>query len=346
MSGGVDSSVCAHLLKKEGYDVIGVTIKTWSNDECRDERSKGCCSIRDIDDARSVARRLDIPYYVMDLSSDFKEKVIENFAQEYAAGRTPNPCIECNRHIKFGILLKKAEELEASYIATGHYARKGYDETEKRYYVYEGADDHKDQSYVLFGLNQEQLSKTLLPIGELRKDEVRRLAAELELRVHDKPDSQEICFVKKDYGDFLKESYPSMLPGPGRFVNSAGETVGTHEGSHLFTIGQRKRIMITNEKPFFVTGIDAAKNEVMIGSEEDLLNRDMKVVRMNWALNPRIGPVHVKIRSRHEKAEAEIMAFDTTTAQVRFRESQKAITPGQAAVFYDGEKVVGGGWIV
>ncbi len=345
MSGGVDSSVCAYLLKQQGYDVIGVTIKTWSNDECRDEKSKSCCSAQDIDDARSVARQIGIPYYVMDLSQDFKEKVIDYFVDEYVAGRTPNPCIECNRHIKFGILLKKAQELEASFVATGHYARKGFDEKQQRFYIYEAVDGSKDQSYVLFGLNQEQLSRVLLPLGEMTKGEVRAMAQELGLRVFDKPDSQEICFVKTKYIDFVRQYAPEKLPGQGTFVTSDGQTVGTHEGSHEFTVGQRKRIKITHEKPFFVRAIDAEKNQVMIGPEDELLRDRMAVREVNWLLKPRLGEVSVKIRSRHSKAKAEIIDFNDVETLVHFKTPQKAVTPGQAAVFYEGDRILGGGWI-
>ena len=345
MSGGVDSSVAASLLKKQGFEVIGVTIKTWGNDECKDERSKGCCSIRDIQDARSVAGALGIPYYVMDLSVDFKERVMDYFVDEYFAGRTPNPCIECNRHIKFGVLLQKAEELGASYIATGHYARISYETAEKRYFIREGEDLNKDQSYVLFGQTQEQLSKTLLPIGELHKTEVRALAAEMGLRVSDKPDSQEICFVKSSYGEFVKEYAGDRLPGAGHFVDGQGEVVGTHEGSHLYTVGQRKRIKITDENPFFVTEVDADKNQVRIGREGDLYSSAMQVQRVNWQLNPRLGPIKVKIRSRHEKTGARIVDITDDRVRVEFEQPQKAVTPGQAAVFYDGDRVLGGGWI-
>jgi tRNA-specific 2-thiouridylase len=345
MSGGVDSSVCASLLKEGGHDVIGVTIKTWSNDECRDEKSKGCCSLRDIQDARAVARKLDIPYYVMDLSSDFKEKVIDYFVDEYFAGRTPNPCIECNRHIKFGILLEKAKELGADFVATGHYARKGYDEAQGRYFIYEGEDLNKDQSYVLFGLTQDQLSKTLLPIGGLEKPRVRQMASDLGLRVSDKPDSQEICFVKNKYIDFVKGYAPQRLPGSGAFVTAQGKTIGTHEGSHEFTIGQRKRIKIFNIDPYFVTDIRPQTNEVVVGPERDLFREEMTVRRMNWILSPRTGEISVKIRSRHDKASAEILSFSENESVVRFKEPQKSVTPGQAAVFYDGVRVLGGGWI-
>lgn len=345
MSGGVDSSVCAHLLEKEGHEVIGVTIKTWSSDECRDERSKGCCSIRDIDDARAVARKLGIVYYVMDLSPSFKENVIDYFVDEYLSGRTPNPCIECNRHIKFGGLLKKAEELEADFVATGHYARKGYDDIEKRYFIREAVDSTKDQSYVLFGLTQEQLSKTLLPIGELKKSEVRRIAGNLSLRVFDKPDSQEICFVKSSYGAFVNEYAPERLPGSGNFIDSEGRVLGQHEGSHLYTIGQRKRIQITNPTPYFVTAINAKKNTVTISSEEDLYRDAMVVERVNWVLNPRVGNIEVKIRYKNQKTQARIVEIGSDRARIEFEEPQKAITPGQAAVFYDGDRVLGGGWI-
>lgn len=345
MSGGVDSSVAAHLLKERGFDVIGVTIKTWSNDECRDEKSKGCCSIRDIEDARSVARALGIPYYVMDLSVDFKNRVMDYFVDEYLSGRTPNPCIECNRHIKFGVLLRKAEELGASHIATGHYARLGFDAAENKYFIREAVDASKDQSYVLFGQTQEQLSRTLLPIGEMKKSEVREIAAKMGLRVSDKPDSQEICFVKSSYGEFVKSYAPERLPGEGAFVNPKGQVVGKHGGSYLFTVGQRKRISVPSPHPYFVSEVDGATNTVRLGEPESLLKASMLVDRVNWMLKPRTGEVFVKIRSRHEKTPAKIESIDGEKVTVTFYTAQKAVTPGQAAVFYTGDRVLGGGWI-
>jgi tRNA-specific 2-thiouridylase len=345
MSGGVDSSVCALLLKRQGYDVVGMTIKTWTNDECRDEKSKGCCSLRDIDDVRAVARKLDIPYYVMDLSEDFREKVIDYFVDEYLKGRTPNPCIECNNHIKFGVLAGKAKELGARYVATGHYARKEFVTAEDRYCVTEGLDLSKDQSYVLFGLNQEQLAQIMFPVGDMKKSDVRALAEEIGLRVHAKPDSQEICFVSGRYGDFVKKYSPERLPGPGIIVTEKGQVLGTHDGSHDFTVGQKKRLRLDAAPEFFVTAIRPETNEVVVGPEERLLADEMTVRRVNWHLSPRLGEVSVKIRSRHQKTPARILSIDENQVRIRFREPQKAVTPGQAAVFYDGARVIGGGWI-
>lgn len=345
MSGGVDSSVCAYLLKSRGYEVIGATIKTWSSNECRDEKSKGCCSLRDVDDARSVARALDIPFYVLDLSQDFKEKVMDYFVDEYLKGRTPNPCIECNNHIKFGLLDQKARELGAQGLATGHYARKMREAETGRYCIAEGLDASKDQSYVLFGLTQEQLSRVELPIGELKKSEVRQMAEAIGLRVHDKPDSQEICFVKGRYGDYLKEAASGRLPGQGAIVDRQGVVYGTHDGSYLFTVGQKKRLRLDTAPSYFVTGLKPELNQVVVGPEEDLFDRRMEVGKLNWQLAPRTGKIFVKIRSRHEKVSAEILQLSDGRAIVEFDEPQKSVTPGQAAVFYDGIRVLGGGWI-
>jgi tRNA-specific 2-thiouridylase len=344
MSGGVDSSVAAYLLQKEGYDVVGATIKTWSSDECKDERAKGCCSIRDITDARAVAGKLGIPYYVLDLSSDFKDKVIDYFVKTYVEGRTPNPCIQCNTHIKFGIFRQKAEEIGAEWMATGHYARRGQDPATGRYFIREGLDLSKDQSYVLFGLSQEQLAKTLLPVGEHKKSDIRAMAQELGLRVFDKPDSQEICFVSGHYADFLK-SAGADLPGQGDVVDRSGRVLAKHEGHHLYTIGQRKRLGVTDPDPLFVTDIDAAANRIVIGKREELDRLRMRITDINWMQAPAVKDYTVKIRSRHTKVGMHILEFQNNEAVVEFCSSQSAVTPGQAAVIYDGDSVVGGGWI-
>ena len=345
MSGGVDSSVAAYILKREGFNVIGATIKTWSSDECRDERSKGCCSIQDIDDARSVAGKLNIPHYVMDLSSDFKEKVIDYFINSYLDGKTPNPCIACNKYIKFGIFLKKAEELEAEYIATGHYARRMWDKDKGRWTVQVAKDQTKDQSYVLFSLTQYQLSKTLLPVGEYTKSEIRDMAHQLGLRNFDKPDSQEICFVSKHYGDFIQKNR-SDLPGKGKIVDQKGNILGDHDGYYLYTIGQRKRIGSIHSTPYFVTSINKESNEVVVGDEKSLYKKTMEIQKMNWTIEPRLKQSYeVKIRSRIHRSRGELLQFTKESAIFEFELPEKAISPGQAAVIYDGPNVIGGGWI-
>jgi len=345
MSGGVDSSVAAYFLKRDGYEVIGATIKTWSSDECKDERSKGCCSIRDIGDARAVAGKLDIPFYVLDLSSDFKEKVIDYFVETYLDAKTPNPCIACNNHIKFGVFLKKAEELKADFVATGHYARRVLDEETRRWAIREAVDASKDQSYVLFGLNQEQIAKTLLPVGEYEKTQIRAIAEQLGLRVFDKPDSQEICFVKTHYSDFLAEQ-GVRLPGKGLLVNVAGVVVGEHDGYHLYTIGQRRGIGLTHPKPYYIVSIDKNTNTVVVGDEKDLLVTRMTIEKMNWMLTPQIGHAYeVKIRSRNTKHPGRLISYDHETALFEFDLPEKAVTPGQAGVLYDRGVIVGGGWI-
>lgn len=346
MSGGVDSSVAAHLLKEEGYDVIGATIKTWTSDACRDERAKGCCSIRDIDDARSTAACLGIPHYVLDLSADFKTKVVDYFVETYLQAKTPNPCIACNNDIKFGVFVNKADELGADFVATGHYARKVRDASSGRWTIAKGKDLSKDQSYVLFGLDARQIERSLFPVGDYDKEAIRRVAQDLGLRVFDKPDSQEICFVSGHYADFIA-GRGIALPGKGRILDRGGSVVGEHDGYHLYTIGQRKRIGVTNPEPYYVTAIDRGQNTVIVGSEEDLYNSFLEIRGMNWILPPTKGERYgLKIRSRQAPVPGLLEdLWPDGTARIAFEAPERAPTPGQAAVLYDDDRVVGGGWI-
>lgn len=345
MSGGVDSSVAAAILKREGYEVIGATIKTWVSGECRDERAKGCCSIRDIDDARSVAGRLGIPHYVFDLSADFKEKVIDVFVGAYVSGRTPNPCVVCNNDIKFGAFLDKALDLGADYVATGHYARRVRDLESGRWTIREARDPSKDQSYVLFGLTQNQLERALFPVGERTKEAIRRLALELGLRVHDKPDSQEICFVKSHYGEVVRNENPG-LAAEGPILDTQGRQIGAHRGYYLYTIGQRKGIGLPGDAPRYVVAIDPERNAVVVGEEADLYRKRMVIEKMNWFRAPRAeGGCEVKIRSRSAKHRGKILETRGGDIVFEFDRAEKSVTPGQAAVLYDGDTLLGGGWI-
>lgn len=345
MSGGVDSSVAAYLLKKEGYDVVGATIKTWSPNACRDTHSKGCCSDRYIGDARSAALRLDIPYYVLDLSSDFKQRVIDYFIDTYLEGKTPNPCIVCNNDIKFGIFLKKAKELGADCIATGHYAKRRWDPNLSRWCLQQAEDQSKDQSYVLFGLTQEQISRTLFPLGDYHKKDIRRLARDLGLRVHDKTDSQEICFVTQRYRDIILQNR-SGLPSKGRIVDREGRTLGYHNGYYLYTIGQRKGLGLSHTYPYFVLSVDQKENRVIVGKKEELFKSRMIIEKMNWILDPSLKKTYeVKIRYRSHPYKGRLVDHALHRACFEFDRPEMAVTPGQAAVLYEGPTMIGGGWI-
>jgi tRNA-specific 2-thiouridylase len=348
MSGGVDSSVAAALLKQQGYDVLGATIQTWAPKDCDRLNTRACCSVEGVEDAESVARKLGIPYYVFNMEKEFKESVVDYFSAEYLAGRTPNPCIACNETIKFKLFRKRARALGVEKIATGHYAAVTRDEATGRYFVREGADGHKDQSYVLYGLAQEELAHLLLPVGAYRKEEIRRVAQELSLRVFDKPDSQEICFIpSNDYAAFLKREH-SLEDRPGEIKTRDGRVVGEHPGYFHFTVGQRRGLGIANAHPLYVTRIDAEKNEVIVGPKEEVLSARFRVSRINWMMNVN-GTAEwrfdVKIRAGHKKAAARVRLAGEGAAEVEFEDPQEAITPGQAAVFYDGPLVMGGGRI-
>ena len=347
MSGGVDSSTAAWLLKEKGYEVIGATMCIGMMDKAQGGPAR-CCGLADIEDARRVALQLEIPFYVFHLREEFEKEVIQYFCEEYARGRTPNPCILCNERVKFGSFLKRALELEADFIATGHYARLDFDEGADRYLLKKGVDRRKDQSYVLFSLSQGQFRRTLFPLGEHRKEDVRRIALQLGLRVHDKPESQEVCFIQESsYHFFLSERLKeSVEPGP--ILDKEGKVLGKHKGIPFYTIGQRRGLGLAKGRPLYVIGIDREENAIIVGGEEEVYGDTFIVDSVNWIVPREMIPSHktqVKIRYNHPGSEASISPEGEDELEVRFRSPQKAITPGQAAVFYDGEMVLGGGWI-
>jgi tRNA-specific 2-thiouridylase len=347
MSGGVDSSTAAGLLKEKGHEVIGATMCIGRMDKTQGGPAR-CCGLADIEDARRVALQLGIPFYVIHLREEFEKEVIQYFCREYVQGKTPNPCILCNEKVKFGSFLKKAMELGADFLATGHYARLGLDERTGRYLLRKGVDRRKDQSYVLFSLTQDQFRHTLFPLGELRKEEVRQKARQLGLRVYDKPESQEVCFIREaSYHSFLSERLKeSVEPGP--ILDKDGKVLGRHKGIPFYTIGQRRGLGLAKGKPLYVIKIDREKNAILVGGEEEVRHDTFVVDSVNWIVPPEMIPpqnVHVKIRYNHPGSEASLSPKGEGAFEVRFKSPQKAITPGQAAVFYDGETLLGGGWI-
>ena len=344
MSGGVDSSVTAAILKEAGYEVIGATMKVWPKELCGQEKEKACCSLKDIEDARSVCGKLGIRHYVLNFETDFRKNVIDYFTDEYLSARTPNPCIICNEKIKFGSLLRKAQGLNCDFIATGHYARI---EINSSCRLKEAIDKTKDQSYVLFCLKKSLLKKILLPIGNLTKNDVRDKAKELGLGVHDKPDSQEICFVPdNDYSGFITK-YSNIRPQKGDIIDKAGKVLGWHTGFWNFTIGQRRGLGIAAKAPLYVTEIRPKQNIIVVGDAKDVKKKKFLVKNVNWLARAakKKQELEVKIRYNHKKALASVKDLGRNKAEVCFKEPQSAITPGQAAVFYKGEYVAGGGWI-
>ncbi len=351
MSGGVDSSVAALLLSQAGYRVIGMTLKTWPKELCDTvPKSQTCCSTRDIEDARAVAAQLGIPFYVVEASASFKHQVMEPFVDGYARGSTPNPCVVCNRKIKCGILLEKADALGARWVATGHYARVGWDETRGRYWLRQAVDETKDQSYVLFQLAQEQLSRLLLPLGDLKKEQVRELARAAGLRVAEKPESMELCFIPDgDTQGFLRARAPEAFE-PGPIVNRQGQVLGTHRGIGAYTVGQRKGLGIAHPRPLYVLELDPSSNRVTVGEEEELKTDVAQARDLFWVSIPALeAPLaaQVKIRYRSDRVPARLIPQEDGLVRVEFEQPvEGGITPGQAAVFYDGDLVLGGGWIV
>ncbi len=348
MSGGVDSSVAAALLKEQGYEAIGITMQLQPSNRLAGEADRfgGCCGLGAIADAQKVARRLGIPHYVVNFRDIFAQYVIADFCREYRLGRTPNPCIRCNQYIKFDALLRRARELGALTVATGHYARIVNDHD--RYLLRKSTDRHKDQTYFLYTMTQEQLRHSLFPVGGLTKAEVRRIAEKLELPVIDKPESQEICFIPdNDYARFLEE-YTGTAARPGPIIDRQGNILGEHRGIVSYTIGQRKGLGIASREPLYVIAIDPQNNTITVGGKNEVYATGLTASNLNWISIEKIdSPMNVKarVRYRHHEAKATVTPTSTSEAMVKFREPQMALTPGQAVVFYDDDSVVGGGLI-
>ena len=349
LSGGVDSAVAAALLVEAGYEVIAISMLLAGNTEGHDG---GCCSIDDFQDARRVAEQLNIPYYVLNLKDAFRTRVMDVFTAEYLRGRTPNPCLLCNRDLKFDLLWQRARELEAHFVATGHYARVEYEHATNHYRLLRGTDQRKDQSYFLFTLSQAQLARTLFPVGHLTKQEVRDKARSLGFKLAEKPESQDICFVPDgNYARFIEEriaanKQPQVKTG--EIVDNEGQIIGTHDGIHRFTIGQRRGLGIGGfAAPRYVTKIDAPSGRVSIGEKKQLMTRGLIASDVNWVHGQQEAEVtaQVKIRYRHPVIPARIVPQAQRKAEVWFQESYPAVTPGQAVVFYHGDLVLGGGWI-
>lgn len=349
MSGGVDSSVAAYLLKEQGYEVIGVTMQIWQEESVQEqEENGGCCGLSAVDDARRVADHLGIRYYVMNFRDDFQKNVIDYFVKEYQQGKTPNPCIACNRYVKWESLLQRSLEIGADYIATGHYAR--IDKLlNGRYAIRKSVTAAKDQTYALYNLTQDQLAHTLMPVGEYEKDQIRRIADEAGLPVAHKPDSQEICFVPDgDYASFIERETGETIAA-GNFVDVHGNVLGRHKGITHYTIGQRKGLGLAMGHPVFVTEIRPETNEVVIGENEDIFHRTLRADRLNFMSVPSFeGEIRAmaKIRYNHKGDDCVLRMVDTDTVEVVFDKPQRAATPGQAVVFYDGDYVMGGGTIL
>ncbi len=361
MSGGVDSSSAAALLKEQGHELVGFTMQLWNQrrginvDENGDPLPSRCCSLDDVYDARTVASKLGFPFYVLNLENDFERDVVKPFVTSYLEGETPIPCVACNSRLKFASLDKLAQSLDCDKVATGHYARVEFDVAGNRYRLFRGANKWKDQSYFLWELTQDQLSRALFPLGDMSKPEVREIARSAELFVADKQDSQEICFVPDGkYAEFIDrylqaEGEEERIPSAGEIFNTRGEQIGEHQGIHHYTVGQRRGLGIAHEKPLYVVKIDSIKNRIIVGEQDELLSLEFTAAGVNWvAFDEPSEPVRaeVKVRYRHDPEPATITVLPDNRARIVFDEPQRAITPGQATVFYRGDEVVGGGWII
>lgn len=361
MSGGVDSSAAAAILKEQGHELVGFTMQLWNQrrgisvDENGDPLPSRCCSLDDVYDARRVAEELGFPFYVLNLEREFEHDVVQPFVSSYLNGETPIPCVSCNSRLKFASLDRLAVSLGCEKVATGHYARVEYDPAAERYRLVRGRNLQKDQSYFLWELTQEQLSRALFPLGEMSKPEVREVARGQNLAVAEKKESQEICFVPDgDYAGFIDryldaEGRSDEIPNAGDLVNSAGAVIGRHEGIHRFTIGQRRGIGVSAERPLYVLSINAGSNQVLVGPAEELERSEFTAAGVNWIAPPDFGGntrAEVRVRYRHEAAPASIISLPDARARIVFDEPQRAITPGQATVSYRNDEVLGGGWIV
>ncbi|HLA11392.1 MAG TPA: tRNA 2-thiouridine(34) synthase MnmA [Pyrinomonadaceae bacterium] len=361
MSGGVDSSSAAAILREQGHELVGFTMQLWNQrrgisvDENGEPLPSRCCSLDDVYDARRVAEELGFPFYVLNLEREFERDVVQPFVASYLQGETPIPCVSCNSRLKFASLDRLATSLGCEKVATGHYARVEFDELQNRYRLYRGRNLHKDQSYFLWELTQEQLSRAMFPLGEMSKPEVRDIARGQGLAIAEKAESQEICFVPDgDYSGFIDryleiEGQSERLPGKGQIVDKGGRVIGEHTGIHRYTIGQRRGIGIANEVPLYVLALDAVENRVVVGPQEELLGSGFTAAGVNWInSDPANRPVRadVRIRYRHEAAPALITPTAEGRVRVLFDKPQRAITPGQATVFYRNDEVLGGGWIV
>lgn len=361
MSGGVDSSSAAALLKEQGHELVGFTMQLWNQrrhinvDENGDPLPSRCCSLDDVYDARRVAESLGFPFYVLNYEQEFEKSVVEPFVQSYLSGETPIPCVACNSRLKFAQLDKLAQSLGCDKVATGHFARVEHDEAANRYRLFRGKNHWKDQSYFLWELTQDQLSRAHFPLGEMMKSEVRDIAREANLYTAEKSESQEICFVPDgNYSAFIDrylehEGRADETPAAGEIVSTSGDVMGEHTGIHRYTVGQRKGLGIAHEKPLYVLQIERAKNRIIVGDKDDLLTPEFIAKGVNWvAFDEPTEPVRaeVRVRYRHEPDPATIYALPDGRARIVFDEPQRAITPGQATVFYNGDEVIGGGWIV
>jgi tRNA-specific 2-thiouridylase len=361
MSGGVDSSAAAAILKEQGHELVGFTMQLWDQrrginvDENGDPLPSRCCSLDDVYDARRVAEELGFPFYVLNLERDFERDVVQPFVTSYLSGETPIPCVSCNSRLKFASLDRLAVSLGCEKVATGHYSRVEFDSATNRYQLFRGRNYQKDQSYFLWELTQPQLSRAMFPLGEMSKPQARDAARNHGLAVSEKKESQEICFVPDgDYAAFIDryldaENRTDRLPGPGDIVDTGGQTIGRHDGIQRYTIGQRRGIGISDQRPLYVISLDADKNRVMVGMQEELLSTEFVAAGVNWiSIADPVEPVRasVRVRYRHEAASATITALENGRVKVVFDEPQRAITPGQATVFYNGDEVVGGAWIV